>query len=248
MPLLPTTPMRLTDTVALVGSGDVGLTNPHDCNAYAVDAPEGCILIDTGAGGSLSTMVERAEAAFGPVTHALVTHAHADHSQGGPACRDRGIVVVAGEETAALLESGTERDLGVDVARREGIYPDDYRFENYAVDRTFAPGETVSVAGRTFETVRFRGHAADHVAYVTDGPDRRYAFVGDAVYPDGSISLLNVPGSSLADYRADADALVGADVDALLPGHGHPTLDGGQQAIETMGDNLAGMSTPPSRT
>lgn len=244
----PTTTMRLTDTLALVGSGDVRLTNPHDCNAYAVDAPDGTVLIDTGSGGSLSAIVDRAESAFGPVTHALVTHAHADHCQGGPTCRDRGIAVVAEEVTAELLESGTEHELGVDVARREGIYPADYCFENYAVDRTFAAGETLSVAGRTFETVRFRGHAADHVAYVTDGPDRRYAFVGDAVYPDGSISLLNVPGSSLADYRADADALVGAAVDALLPGHGHPMLEGGQHAIDTMADNLTGMSTPPSRT
>lgn len=149
--------MRLTDTVALVGSGDIRLTSRYDCNVYAIDAPDGTILIDTGAGetgdgDSLSTMIERAEAVFGPVTDALLTHAHADHSQGGPACRERGIRVTASEATAALLESRTERQLGVDVAREDGIYPEGYAFDNFAPDRTFAPGETLSVAERTFET------------------------------------------------------------------------------------------------
>lgn len=245
--------MRLTGTVALVGSGDVRLTSEYDCNAYAIDAPDGTVLVDTGAGDTgdgetVRSMVERAEATFGPVTHVLLTHAHADHSQGGPACRERGITVVAGEATASLLESGSESELGVDVAREEGIYPDSYAFENFEPDRTFAAGETLSVAGRMFDTVRVRGHAADHVAYLTDGPDRTYCFVGDAIYPDGSISLLNVPGSSLADYRADADALTDRGVDALLPGHGHPTLVDGQEAIEAAATALAGMSTPPSRT
>lgn len=245
--------MRLTDVVALVGSGDVRLTSEYDCNVYAIDAPDGTVLVDTGAGDTgdgetVRSMVDRAEAACGPVTHALLTHAHADHSQGGPACRERGITVVASEATASLLESGSESELGVDVAREDGIYPDGYAFENFEPDRTFAAGETLSVAGRTFQTVRVRGHAADHVAYLTDGPDRTYCFVGDAVYPDGSISLLNVPGSSLADYRADADALTGRGVDALLPGHGHPTLADGQKAIEAAATALAGMSTPPSRT
>lgn len=245
--------MRLTDAVALVGSGDVRLTSRYDCNAYAIDAPEGTVLVDTGAGdtgegATISTMIDRAEATFGPVTHALLTHAHADHSQGRPGRRKHDVTVVASEVTADLLESGTDHELGVDVAREEGIYPDEYAFENFVPDRTFAAGQSITVAGRTFETVQLRGHAADHVVYLTDGPERTYCFVGDAIYPDGSISLLNVPGSSLADYRADIGNLTGHDIDALLPGHGYPLLTDGQEAIETAAEALAGMSTPPSKT
>jgi glyoxylase-like metal-dependent hydrolase (beta-lactamase superfamily II) len=239
--------MRLTDHVALVGSGDARLTNRSDCNVYAVDAPDGTVLVDTGAGESVPTLVDRAEATFGPVAAVLLTHAHADHSQGGPDCRERGLDVVAGEATASLLTSGTEADLGVDVARREGVYPPEYTFTNYAPDRTFEPPTSLTVAGRTFEAVPYAGHAADHVVYLTDA-DRRYCFVGDAVYPDGSISLLNVPGSSLADYRADVDRLTGRGVDALLPGHGLPLLREGQEAIDRAAEALSGMSTPPSRT
>lgn len=240
--------MRLTNTVSLVGSGDARLSNPHDCNVYAVDAPEGAVLIDTGSGDSVSILLDRAGDTVGRVSAVLLTHAHADHSQGGPACHERGIPVIAGEHTAKLLEEGTETDLGVDVAREEGVYPADYEFENYTVDRTFDPTTTLTVAGRRFEAVPLAGHAADHVVYLTEGPDRTYCFVGDAIYPDGLISLLNIPGSSLADYRADVRRLTDRDVDALLPGHGLPRLADGQASIEAAAEALSRMSTPPSRT
>jgi len=240
--------MRLTDTVSLVGSGSARLTDPYDCNVYAVDAPDGAVLVDTGGGDSVSALLDRASEDVCPVVGVLLTHAHADHSQGGPACREHGLDVIASERTAELLAEGTEADLGVDVAREEGIYPPDYEFENYTIDRTFDPATTLTVAGRRFEAVPLAGHAADHVVYLTEGPDRTYCFVGDAVYPDGSISLLNVPGSSLSDYRADIGRLTGRGVDALLPGHGLPRLADGQASIEAAAEALSGMSTPPSRT
>lgn len=240
--------MRLTEPVALVGSGDARLTDPYDCNVYAVDTSEGTVLVDAGGGDSVPALLDRAADAFGPIVAVLLTHAHADHSQGGPACQDRGVEVVAGRATADLVANGDEADLGVDVARDEGIYPPEYAFTNYKVDRTFEAPTTLTVAGRTFEAVPLAGHAADHVVYLTEGPDRTYCFAGDAVYPNGSISLLNVPGSSLADYRADIGNLTGRDIDALLPGHGMPRLADGQESIEAAAEALSGMSTPPSRT
>jgi glyoxylase-like metal-dependent hydrolase (beta-lactamase superfamily II) len=240
--------MELTDGVALVGSGDARLTSQYDCNVYAVDAPEGCVLVDTGAGETVPELLDRAEDAFGPVTAALLTHAHADHSQGGPACQEQGVDVIAGEATADLLAEGSEHDLGVDVARKDGVYPDDYAFTNYDPDRTFAAPTTLTVAGREFEAVPLAGHAADHVVFLTEISGETYCFVGDAVAPDGKISLLNVPGSALADYRADIGNLAGRDIDVLLPGHGMPLLADGQTAIDTAAEALAGMSSPPSTT
>lgn len=240
--------MRLSDTVALVGSGDARLSNQYDCNVYAIDAPNGTILIDTGAGFSVSDLLDRAETFFGPVSHVLLTHAHADHSQGCPACQDHGVTIIANDATADLVNNGTEYELGVNVARDEGVYPDDYEFENFAADRIFRAGKTISVAGEQFETVRLRGHASDHTAFLAELGGLTTCFVGDAVYPDGSISLLNVPGSSLADYREDIDELANRGVDRLLPGHGLPLLADGQDAIDDARRALSGMSTPPTRT
>lgn len=240
--------MRLTERIALVGSGDARLSSRYDCNVYVIDAPDGVVLVDTGAGSSVPDLLDRAESAFSPVTHALLTHAHADHSQGGPGCLEVGVELVAGRETARLVREASETTLGVDVARRDGIYPEDYTFEHFSVDRTFDPGETLTVAGLDVETVSIRGHAPDHVAYLATFDGSTACFVGDAVAPDGSISLLNVPGSSLADYRADIDSLSGRGIDRLLPGHGLPLLADGQDAVEDARQSLQGMSTPPSRT
>jgi len=240
--------MQLAERIALVGSGDARLSSQYDCNVYAVDAPDGVVLVDTGAGSSLSDLLDRAESTFGPVTHALLTHAHADHSQGGPGCLDAGVELVACQETARLVRGASETTLGVDVARRDGVYPDDYTFEHFSVGRIFNPGETLTVAGLHVETVSIRGHAPDHVGYFTTFDGSRTCFIGDAVAPDGSISLLNVPGSSLADYRVDIDSLRGRGIDRLLPGHGLPLLADGQDAVDDAWQALQGMSTPPSRT
>lgn len=240
--------MRLSDAIVLVGSGDARLTGQYDCNCYAIDAPDGTILVDTGAGETVPELLDRAAESVGPVTHALLTHAHADHSQGGPVCQERGIEVIAGETTAKLLAEASDTDLGIDVAKREGVYPADYKFDHFEPDRITSHGEILNVAGREFEAVRFRGHAADHLVYLTETEAGMACFVGDCVAPDGSISLLNVHGSSLAGYRADVGNLTDRDIDLLLPGHGLPLLADGQDAIEAAAEALRGMSTPPSRT
>ncbi len=240
--------MQLSNSVALVGSGDARLTNQYDCNVYAIDAPDGTVLVDTGAGLSPSAILDRAESVFGSVTHALLTHAHADHSQGAPALQDRGVEVLACNATADLVSSGTEAELGVDVARSEGIYPEKYSFENFHVDRSFAVDTELDLAGLSVNPVLLRGHAPDHVVYLVELDGEMTCFVGDAVYPDGSISLLNVPGSSLTDYRTDIDGLIGRGINALLPGHGLPIMADGQAAIDDAAEALTGMSTPPSKT
>lgn len=240
--------MQLTDSVALVGSGEARLSDPYDCNVYLVDAPEGPVLVDTGCGRDTERLLANAREAMGDPAAVLLTHAHADHSQGGPDLQRRGVPVVAPEPSEPFLTAGTEEELGLRAAKRDGVYPADYEFAHFEPDRLVAPGTTVSVAGRRFDVVGLRGHAADHCCYLTDVDGLRACFVGDAVYPDGSVSLLNTPGSSLADYRADIDDLARRPVDALLPGHGLPRLADGDRSVAAAAEALSGMFSPPSRT
>jgi glyoxylase-like metal-dependent hydrolase (beta-lactamase superfamily II) len=240
--------VRLTDSVALVGSGDARLSDPYDCNVYAIRTPDGPVLVDAGGGRDTETLIENVRREFGEPIGALLTHAHADHSQGGPDLQNHGIEVIAPEPSEPLLTDGSKEELGVAAAKRDGVYPADYSYTHYEPDRLTPPGDFVNVGGREFEAVRIRGHARDHVAYLTRVDGRTACFIGDAVYPDGSISLLNVPGSSLADYRTDIENLRGRDVDSLLPGHGLPRLRDGQQSIADAAAALDGMYTPSSRT
>jgi glyoxylase-like metal-dependent hydrolase (beta-lactamase superfamily II) len=240
--------MRLSDSIALVGSGDARLSDPYDCNVYAIRTPDGPVLVDAGGGRDTETLIENVRREFGEPIGALLTHAHADHSQGGPDLQDRGIEVIAPEPSEQLLTDGTEEALGIAAAKADGVYPEDYSYVHYDPDRLLAPGDIIDVGGREFEVVRIRGHARDHVAYLTHVDGQTACFIGDAVYPDGSISLLNVPGSSLADYRTDIENLLGRDIDSLLTGHGLPKLRDGQQSIAEAATALDGMYTPSSRT
>lgn len=240
--------MRLITELLLIGSGDVRLSDQYDCNVYLVPAPDGPVAIDAGSGRDTERLLANARETLAVPAAVVLTHAHADHSQGGPDFQRRNIPIIASEPTARLTSEGSEHELGLDVAKRDGVYPPDYAFEHFEPDRTFQPGETISVAGREFETVQTRGHAGDHTAYLTDIGGRRCCFIGDAVFLDGAISLLNTPDSSLADYRTDIGNLTDRNIDALLPGHGLYRLDDGQASIEKADEALAGMYSPPSRT
>lgn len=240
--------MRLTTSVALVASGEVRLSDQYDCNAYLVDAPDGPVLVDTGGGRDTERILRNCREAFGDPVAAVLTHAHADHSQGAPALQDRGVRVIAPSPSDPLLTGGTDRELGLTAARNDGVYPSDYEFTHFEPNQTVDPGTTIVVAGLELEVVGFRGHSLDHVCYLADLDGRRVCFVGDAVASDGEISLLNVSGSSLAEYREDVEKFAGRDVDALFPGHGLPRLEDGQEAIEIATEALSGMFTPDSRT
>lgn len=240
--------MRLTEQLALVGCGDARYTDEYDCNVYAVAAPAGPVLIDTGGGRDTDRILANAERDLDTPVASLLTHAHADHSQGAPDLQRRAIPVYTSEATADLLIKGSDKELGLEAAKRSDVYPPSYEFTHTRPDETIEPDTTVTVAGRSFEVVRFAGHAADHVCYLTDINGETACFVGDAVYPDGSISLLNVSGSSLAAYRQDVGALVDRGIDLLLPGHGLPLLADGQTAVEAAAESLQEMHSPPSKT
>lgn len=239
--------MRLAEGLALVGCGDARYTDEHDCNVYAIETPNGSVLIDTGGGRATDRLVANAERDVGTPVAALLTHAHADHSQGVPDLQEQSIPTYASPATAELLTNGTDEELGVDAAKRSGVYPRSYEFTNAQVEEQLPPG-TTTIYGREFETVRVAGHASDHICLLTDLGGETVCFVGDAVYPDGSISLLNVPGSSLAAYRRDLPRLEDRGIDLLLPGHGLPVLAGGQEAIDDAAESLRGMYSPPSKT
>ncbi len=240
--------MRLTERLALVGCGDARYTDEYDCNVYAVAAPDGPVLVDTGSGRDTDRILANAERDLDTPVAALLTHAHADHSQGTPDLQRRSITVHASEATGDLLADGTDEELGLEAAKRSDVYPQSYEFRHARPDETIEPGTTVTVAGRSFEAVQFAGHAADHVCYLTEIDGETACFVGDAVYPDGSISLLNVPGSSLEAYRRDVTNLEGRDIDLLLPGHGLPLLAEARAAIDAAAESLRGMHSPPSKT
>lgn len=71
-------------------------------------------------------------------------------------------------------------------------------------------------------------------------------FAGDVVFVGGTISLLNVPGCELANYRAHMGRLAGLGVRAPLPGHALFCPDGGQAQIDRVITELGQSRLPPN--
>jgi glyoxylase-like metal-dependent hydrolase (beta-lactamase superfamily II) len=144
----------------------------------------------------------------------LVTHGHWDHLFG---------VADLAEGTGAPVHMAEgERMLLEDPA---GFTPPDVTLRPYTPDVLLAGGETVELAGVSFEVLAVPGHSPAHLAYHADG----CLFSGDVLFA-GSVGRTDFPGSDwdtlVASIRMLLDALPPETV--VYPGHGPTTTLGAE--------------------
>jgi hydroxyacylglutathione hydrolase len=149
----------------------------------------------------------------------LLTHGHIDHAGGAAELRERlGGIPVEGPHEA-------ERPL-LDALQQQGQA---YGMEARPVtpDRWLADGDTVSVAGHTFEVRHCPGHSPGSVVLVNH--PQRFALMGDVLF-QGSIGRTDVPlGSHEALMNSiRTKVLTLGDDFAFICGHG-PTSTIGQE-------------------
>ena len=212
--------MRLTPRLYLVGSGEVGLSDPDDCHIYLLDGGGEYALIDAGCGtersvaGILAT-IEREGLDPARLRTVILTHCHFDHAAGASIFRERfGCQVVAPAGERAFIEGG-----------RDSVRPS-------VVDRAVEDGDTIQVGALTLTAHCVPSHSEATTAYRVDTPEGRLLFAGDIVFANGVIGLINHPGSDLTNYRDNIGRLAGLGIDALLPGHLVFTLGNGQRHID----------------
>ncbi len=149
----------------------------------------------------------------------LLTHGHIDHAGGAAELRERlGGVPVEGPHEA-------ERPL-LDALQQQGQA---YGMEARAVtpDRWLADGDTVSVAGHTFEVLHCPGHSPGSVVLVNR--PQRFALMGDVLF-QGSVGRTDLPmGSHEALMNSIRTKVLPLGDDfAFICGHG-PTSTIGQE-------------------
>lgn len=216
--------IRLTDQIMLVGSGEIGLSESHDCHVYLVDLGGQLVMIDSGAGIDPRAIVDNI-ALLGyelrQVTTLFLTHGHADHS-GGAAyfnAQHPG-VVSAGSRTALLVSQADEVATSLARAREEGIYPIDYRLQAVAPITSRSDGDRLVIGNSDVEVIAAPGHSADSMCFRILLQDGWALFCGDALSTDGRMPLLNTSDSNLADALASIARLASMSVTGLYPGHG----------------------------
>jgi hydroxyacylglutathione hydrolase len=229
--------MRLTEHIALVGSGDLGgfsLTHQLDCNVYLVDGGEELALVDAGSGQDIDAILEQVHLAgcdTARIRYLLMTHGHYDHSGGCQALRQRlGLKVVASAATARLLKAGDAQGIGLEPAKRAGLYPEHVHFESCPVDIVVKDGDTITVGSQCLTVLATPGHSGDHISYLMQG-NTPALFGGDSVFAGGKIIIQNVPDCVLSDYVATIRRLAGLNITMLLPSHGLLALNRGQRHL-----------------
>jgi glyoxylase-like metal-dependent hydrolase (beta-lactamase superfamily II) len=240
--------MRLTERVHLVASGRLGfsLTDDYDCHVYALDGGAEVGLIDAGGGRSTEALIANLRAdGLDParVRHLLLTHAHGDHAAGAAGLRELlpGLRVNASREAAPWLREGDERAISLDVARRAGMYPPDFRLRPCPVDAELDDGAELRVGDLTVRAIATPGHARGHLSYLVEGR----LFAGDALFYGGRVALQDTWDCSVQESNRSIERLASLDWDALLPGHLTPSLREGKRHAELAMAAIRKLGVPP---
>lgn len=170
-------------------------------------------------GGDLDS-IEAAIAEIGMQPEKIIlTHGHIDHAGGAAELRERlGGIPIEGPhaDERPLLDALEQQGQAYGIAAR-AVTP----------DRWLADGDTVTVAGHTFEVLHCPGHSPGSVVLANRA--QRFALMGDVLF-QGSIGRTDLP---LGDHEAlmrsiRSKVLPLGDDFAFICGHG-PTSTIGQE-------------------
>ena len=220
---------------------------PH-CNAWAIAAGSGFVLVDTGMHepGSIAQLeraMEQVNLRMDRVRLVAVTHAHTDHwGQAAPICETAGCELwmhpnhehatrVADDPSAALAQR-------LEIGRQSGV--PEAALQRYAErfpsgipsgiahviepDRPLVDGVEIETGLGTWKVYETPGHAPSHVCLFQ--PERRLLISGDHVL--GRISLYYDYGwtpDPVGEFLSSLDVVDRLDARLGLSGHGKPFVD-----------------------
>ncbi len=159
----------------------------------------------------------------------LVTHTHFDHIGAvAPVAKATGAPVWCPElETRVLANI-------MDFVPWPGFGP----FESYEADHTVRGGETLDLAGLSFQVLSTPGHSPGHVTYALE--DDEAIFSGDVLF-QGSVGRVDLPGGDWPTLLASIESLLerfGPDT-TVYPGHMGITTLGRERATNPFLRELA---------
>ena len=212
--------------------------------SYLVFGPEGPVLVESGPGSTLPTLLEALNdhgVAPGDIRHVLVTHIHLDHAGAAGWWARNGATIYVHPFGAPHLVDPSKL-----IASATRIYKEE--MEMLWGDILPAPpekvvpvqnGEVISAAGLTFTAIETPGHARHHHVYhLAD-----VAFTGDAAgirFPDSP--WIDVPAPPpefhLETWKLTVNKIRNLGVSTLYPTHYGATeevagqLDGLERALD----------------
>ena len=159
----------------------------------------------------------------------LITHTHFDHIGAvAPVAKATGAPVYCPELEIQVLANI------MDFVPWPGFGP----FESYDADHTVAGGDTLELAGLTFEVVFTPGHSPGHVTYAIRGEDA--LFSGDVLF-QGSVGRVDLPGGDWPTLLTSIGSLTSSfpPETTVYPGHMGITTLGQESATNPFLRELA---------
>jgi glyoxylase-like metal-dependent hydrolase (beta-lactamase superfamily II) len=219
---------------------------PH-CNAWALAAGDGVVLVDTGMHEPGSEMhlhraLDQARLRIEHVRLIVCTHAHVDHCGQAPPIAERAGCEVWMHPNHAHHTASTEdpeRALArrVEIARQSGVPEEPLRrwaeqrrghgtgqAGTLTVDRELTEGHTVGTDLGEWHVLETPGHAPSHICLYQ--PERRLLISGDHLL--GRVSLYFDAGFTpdpVGEFLSSLDKVERLDARLALSGHGRPFTD-----------------------
>ena len=228
-------PRTVTATIA---PGIHVLNNLGPAAAYVVETSDGLVLVDSGLeanGSAIARDFRYRNLELARLRAILLTHAHADHSQGARQLRQlTGAKIYAGQGDVSVLRAGQPRDAfcsTFDMGRLQ--------IHSTEVDVELKGGETIEIADARFRVIAAPGHTPGSICYTLERDGLRFFFGGDVVMTltEGEGPFRRELGTYAAylapQYRGNAEDFLATirqlqqlpTPDLVLPGHPRESLN-----------------------
>jgi glyoxylase-like metal-dependent hydrolase (beta-lactamase superfamily II) len=195
----------------------VGLVQ-ENCFLVSPEGGDRAVLVDPGEEAPrLLTAIEDAGVTLDAI---LLTHTHFDHTGAvAPVARATGAPVYCPRVEVPVLQ-----DIMAFVP-----WPGFGPYESWDPEETVEGGETLELAGMTFDVVFTPGHSPGHVTYAVRGEPA--LFSGDVLF-EGSVGRIDLPGGDGPTLMRSIAMLLDRfeDETVVYPGHMGITTLGAERA------------------